>query len=61
MRIQAVARRLGVGPDWLRRLERTGRMPPVQRDLNGHRRFSERDVRRLRDILFGRGNATIAK
>lgn len=52
MRIAAVARELGFSADYLRDLERIGRIPPVPRDLNGHRRFSSEDVERLRTVLL---------
>lgn len=52
MRIRAIASELGVSPDWIRRAERAGRIPPIPRDVNGHRRFSRADVERLRVALF---------
>jgi DNA-binding transcriptional MerR regulator len=52
MRIAQVARVIGISPDWLRRLEREGRIPQPRRDRNGHRRFTEKEVNRLREILF---------
>jgi len=52
MRVIDVARRLGVSTDWLRRLEREKRIPLARRDINGHRRYTEKDVARLRKILF---------
>jgi DNA-binding transcriptional MerR regulator len=54
MRIGAVARELGVSPEWLRDLERSGRLPAARRDLNGHRRYSRADVQRLRGLVFGK-------
>ena len=52
MRIAAVARKLGVSADYLRSLEKDGRIPPALRDINGHRRFFPEDVDRLRSVLF---------
>lgn len=52
MRITAAARRLGISADWLRDLERAGRVPRARRDVSGHRRYSEGDIRRLRRLLF---------
>ena len=52
MRITAVARELGFSPDYLRDLEKTGRIPLAPRDMNGHRRFSHEDVERLRTVLL---------
>jgi len=52
MRVIEVARQLGVSTDWIRRLERAGRIPPATRDSNGHRRYGQADVERLRAILI---------
>ena len=52
MRCAGVARELGISADWVRRAEREGKIPPVRRDLHGHRRFRPEDVERLRQILF---------
>ncbi len=52
MRVAEVARRLGVSPDWIRRLERQGRIPPPRRDLNGTRRYTLDDLERLEKLLF---------
>ena len=54
MRIGAFTSKVGISPDWLRDLERNGRIPPAERDFNGHRRFTEEDVARLRELLFRR-------
>jgi len=52
MRVNDVAKVLGISTDWLRRLERSGRIPPATRDINGHRRFTVEDVERIRQILY---------
>ena len=52
MRIKGTARVLGVSADWLRELERKGKIPIANRDINGHRRYSEKDITQLREILF---------
>ena len=52
MRISDVAKELGFSADHLRELEKAGRIPPVLRDANGHRRFTQDDVERLRRVLF---------
>ena len=52
MRVIDVARELGLSADWIRRLERDGRIPPAQRDVNGHRRYTDTDVERLRELIF---------
>lgn len=36
MRIKELARELGVSPDWIRKLERSGRIPLALRDSNAH-------------------------
>jgi len=51
MRIGELAKKLGVSPDTIRRLERRGVLVP-DRDWAGHRRFSEADLERLRKELF---------
>jgi DNA-binding transcriptional MerR regulator len=57
MRIAAVAQKLCVSSAWLRELEKAGRIPPAARDCNGHRRFTEEDVDRLRRLLYGPDDA----
>jgi DNA-binding transcriptional MerR regulator len=52
MRVTMVAKQLGVSADWLRRLERLGRIPRALRDMNGYRRYLQADVERLRQIIF---------
>ena len=54
MRIKEAAVALGISQDWLRELERNGKIPPVMRDLNRHRRFTDDDIHLLRKILFGK-------
>jgi DNA-binding transcriptional MerR regulator len=53
MRVREAARILGGSPEWLKRLERRGQIPPLPRDINGHHRLTEADVERLRSLLFG--------
>ncbi len=55
MRIFDVARELGISAAWLRRLERQGKIPAAPRDLNGDRRYTQRDVEQLRRLLFEDG------
>ena len=52
MRISDVARRLGFSADHIRDLEKSGRIPPALRDTNGHRRYTQDDLERLRRVLF---------
>jgi len=52
MRIAEVARRLKVSRDWIRRLDRDGVIAKPTRDINGHRRYSDEDLTRLRSLLF---------
>jgi len=53
VRISEVAKKLSVSAAWLRELEKAGRIPPATRDRNGHRRFTEDDIERLRGVLYG--------
>lgn len=52
MRVIDAARKSGISADWLRELERTGKIPAPRRDLNGHRRYSEQDLEKIREALF---------
>ena len=52
MRVKQMAELLGISADWLRRLEREGRLPRATRDRNGHRRYGEADVIRLRALVL---------
>ncbi len=54
MRVVDVARELGFSSDWIRRAEKQGLIPPARRDVNGHRRYQPKDVKRLRELLFPR-------
>ncbi len=56
MRIGKLAKHIGISADWLRRQERAGKMPAAQRDRNGHRRYDEDDVHRIRRIVFDGSN-----
>jgi len=51
MRTAAVAAQLGISADWVKRLERAGKIPRVARDVNGHRRYSRADLERLRKVI----------
>lgn len=53
MRVGKVASVLGVSPDFVRDLERRGAIAPFPRDINGHRRLTEDDVARLRELIYG--------
>lgn len=44
MQIQQVASQLAIQPDTIRRWERVGLIPPVRRDSDGLRIFTNRDV-----------------
>jgi len=56
VRVVDVARKLGISADWLRRLERAGRIPSAPRDFHGHRRYAQEDLERIRAILFPTGD-----
>ena len=59
-RTKEAATAIGISADWLRRLERQGRIAPALRDVNNHRRYTTRDVERLRYLLFaGRHNGEV--
>lgn len=48
MTISEAAQATGVSAHTLRYYERTGLLDPVERGTNGHRRYSEEDVQRIR-------------
>ena len=50
--ISEAAKRLGVTPQYLRMLERAGKVPPVARDRNG-RVYSELDLAQLQSMGVG--------
>ena len=52
MRVTEAAKRLGVSADWIRRLERLGRIPPAARDVNGHRRYTSNNLTHLRGLIL---------
>jgi DNA-binding transcriptional MerR regulator len=47
-RISEAARELGISAEWLRVGERRGFFPPALRDRNGHRCYTEEDLKRMR-------------
>ena len=51
LRVNEAARELGVSEAWLRRSERTGRIPKARRDLNNWRVYTEADLAVLRELL----------
>ncbi len=57
MRIKEASAKLEISPDWLRELERQGRIPPAKRDLNGHRRYSEDEIKQLQEVLYGKSDS----
>ncbi len=52
MRVGQAARELRISADWLRRLERKGRIPAAPRDPNGHRRYAPEDIEAVRRTLY---------
>jgi hypothetical protein len=44
---------LGASGAWIKLQERQGKIPAIRRDRNGHRRFEENDLLRLRRLLYG--------
>lgn len=61
MRIAEAARALGVGPAWIRHMERAGALPRAARDRNGQRRYTEADVEAMRQLLMRRDAAPTAE
>ena len=51
--IGGAADALGVSPHWLRLSERLGSIPRAARDEDGWRRYSPKDVERLRRLGVG--------
>jgi DNA-binding transcriptional MerR regulator len=47
-RISEAARELGISIEWLRAGERRGFFQPALRDRNGHRYYTEEDLKRMR-------------
>ncbi len=47
-RISEAARELGISIEWFRAGERRGYFEPAPRDRNGHRYYTEEDVKRMR-------------
>ena len=58
MRTLGLARHLGVSRDWIIAMERKGLIPPPARDRNGHRRFDQKDIERIRALIYGPGQQT---
>jgi DNA-binding transcriptional MerR regulator len=46
--ISEAARELGISIEWLRAGERRGYFQPAPRDRNGHRYYTEEDLKRMR-------------
>lgn len=55
MRIAEISKRYGISADTLRYYERIGLLPPVHRDKNGIREYSESDCARVQFIKCMRG------
>jgi DNA-binding transcriptional MerR regulator len=53
-KIHQVAEQLSTSTSTIKRLERSGRLPPPARTVSGHRVYSDRDVKQLEDILYPR-------
>jgi DNA-binding transcriptional MerR regulator len=46
--ISEAARELGISIEWLRAGERRGYFQPAPRDHNGHRYYTDEDIKRMR-------------
>jgi hypothetical protein len=55
MRIKRASEDIGFGPDFIKRLERDGRIPPIPRDSNGHRRLTPQLIAAIREAAFRTG------
>ena len=51
MRIGDAARRVGISPTTLKRLEKRG-LIRVQKDRNGQRRYTIDDIQRIRELYY---------
>ena len=51
-RVSEMARELGISEAWLRRAEKSGRIPKAQRDLNKWRVYSQEDLKLIRALLL---------
>jgi hypothetical protein len=54
-RISEAARELGISIEWLRKGEARGYFAPALRDRNGHRYYTEEDMKRMRNRRTSRG------
>lgn len=52
--IGAVVRALSVSPEFLRRLEREGRVPAPRRDAAGRRLYTQNDIKLLKSMGIGK-------
>ena len=51
-RVSEMARELGISEAWLRRAEKSGRIPKAQRDQNKWRVYSQEDLKLIRALLL---------
>jgi DNA-binding transcriptional MerR regulator len=51
-RVSETARELGISEAWLRRAEKSGRIPEARRDLNQWRVYSQEDLELIRTLLL---------
>ena len=51
-RVSETARELGISEAWLRRAEKSGRIPKARRDLNQWRVYSQEDLELIRTLLL---------
>ena len=52
LRVSETARELGISEAWLRRAEKSGRIPEARRDLNQWRVYSQEDLELIRTLLW---------
>jgi DNA-binding transcriptional MerR regulator len=51
-RVSETARELGISEAWLRRAEKSGRIPKARRDLNKWRVYSQEELELIRTLLL---------
>lgn len=61
MNIKKVSEQLGISSDTIRYYERIGLVPPISRDKNGVRNFTDIDIQRLDFIKCMRHAAYLSK
>jgi len=53
LKVSEVARLIGRTERWLRKVEKTGKIPRARRDLNNWRTYTEEDVETIKQLIIG--------